>query len=107
MSRQDRSDSPDENVRQILDALRGYEEAHPHAVIEARRSNPVVIRVRIIDPDFAGRDRVDREEEVWPFLIGLPEEVVADITMLLLVTPEEAGRSFASFAFDDPVLSRP
>jgi hypothetical protein len=106
MSRVDRSAQPDIEVQQVLDILSPYEQAHPNAVIEGRRQNPVAIRIRIIDPDFAGVDRAKREDEIWPLLQKLPEETIANITMLLLLTPDETARSFASMEFDDPIPSR-
>ena len=74
--------------RQILDILTAYERAHPQAQIEGRRHNPVSIRLRIIDPDFRGMDRIEREPAIWKLLSKLPEEVFVNITMLLLLTPE-------------------
>ena len=106
MARRDRSLKPDRQVQQILDALMEYERVHPLAQIEGRRHNPVSIRLRIIDPDFQGMDRLAREPEIWQLLRKLPEEVFVDITMLLLLTPEEAEHSFASQEFDHPIPSR-
>jgi hypothetical protein len=106
MARRDRSTKPDVHVQQILDALTEYERIHPLAQIEGRRQNPVSIRLRIIDPDFQGMDRIAREPEIWKLLRKLPEEVFVNITMLLLLTPEEAEHSFASQEFDHPIPSR-
>jgi stress-induced morphogen len=106
MARSDRSAQPDEQVQQILDILTEYERAHPQAQIEGRRQNPVSIRLRIIDPDFHGMDRVEREPAIWKLLSKLPEEVFVNITMLLLLTPEETEHSLASQEFDHPIPSR-
>jgi hypothetical protein len=106
MARIDRSIQPDMQVQQILDILAEYERTHPQAQIEGRRQNPVSIRLRIIDPDFLGMDRVEREPEIWQLLRKLPEEVFLNITMLLLLTPEEAEHSLASQEFDHPIPSR-
>jgi hypothetical protein len=106
MARRDRSAQPDEQVQQILDILTAYERAHPQAQIEARRHNPVSIRLRIIDPDFQGMDRIEREPAIWKLLRQLPEEVFVNITMLLLLTPEETAQSLASHEFDHPIPSR-
>ena len=76
------------------------------AQIEGRRHNPVSIRLRIIDPDFQGMDRIAREPEIWQLLKKLPEEVFVNITMLLLLTPEEVEHSLASQEFDHPIPSR-
>lgn len=97
---------PDAILKQIVNALAPYDRAHPQAEIEAYRQNSVSVRVRIKDPDFAGKTRVQREEEVWPAFDALPEDVAADLSLLLLLTPEEAETSFASMEFDDPIPSR-
>jgi hypothetical protein len=107
MARPDRSPHPDGQVQQILDVLAAYERTHPKAQIQGRRHSPVSIRLRIIDPDFQGRDRLEREPEVWKLLQQRPEEVFVNITMLLLLTPEEAEKSFASQESDHPIPSRP
>jgi stress-induced morphogen len=106
MARIDRSDKPDTQVQQVLDILTAYERAHSQAQIEGRRHNPVSIRLRIIDPDFQGMDRIEREPAIWKLLHRLPEEVLVNITMLLLLTPEEAETSLASQEFDHPIPSR-
>ena len=106
MARRDRSAQPDGQVQQILDLLTVYERTHPQAQIEGRRHNPVSIRLRIIDPDFQGMDRIEREPAVWKLLRQLPEEVFVNITMLLLLTPEETEHSLASQEFDHPIPSR-
>jgi hypothetical protein len=105
MAHVDRSDEPDAQVQRILDALVEYEAAHPQALVEARRHNSVSIRLRVVDPDFEGLDRIQRESEVWRLLDQLPEEAVADITMVILLAPAEAENSPASADFDDPIPS--
>ncbi len=97
---------PDPVLRQIVTALGEYDKSHPDAEIEAYRQNSVSVRIRILNSEFAGRTRVQREEEVWTCLDKLPEEASAEISLLLLLTPEEAKNSFASFEFDDPIPSR-
>jgi hypothetical protein len=66
----------------------------------------VSVRLRIIDPDFHDRDRLERETEVWGLLQQLPDDVFVNITMLLLFTPEEAEKSFTSQEFEHPVPAR-
>ena len=97
---------PDPILRQIASALREYDKAHPQAEIEAYRQNSVSVRIRILNPAFAGMSRVQREEEVWAVLDELPEDAVAEISLLLLLTPEEAKKSMASSEFDTPIPSR-
>jgi hypothetical protein len=101
-----RTKRPDPNLRQIAQALKPYDEAHPEARIEVYRQNNVSVRLRIIDPDFRGKGRAEREEEVWPLLEQLPQNVVADLSLLLLLTPEETEGSLANFEFDHPTKSR-
>src|SRR4051794_9888411 len=97
---------PDPILRQVANALGEYEKAHPRAVIEAYRQNSVSVRIRILNPEFAGKSRAQREEQVWAVLNELPEVAVAEISLLLLLTPTEAKNSFASFEFDDPIPSQ-
>ena len=93
-------------VQHIKDTLAGYQDAHPNADIEVKLQNSVSIRVRIIDPDYEGMDRVDREPPVWKLLKTLPEDIFTNITMLLLLTPKEAESSLANLEFNDPIPSR-
>ena len=51
-------------------------------------------------------ERAGREEEIWAALKELPDDVVSEITLLLLFTEEEAKKSFASAEFDDPIPSK-
>jgi stress-induced morphogen len=100
-----RTDKPDKRLRRIVAALEDYAAAHPRAQIEAYRHGSVSIRIRIIDPTFKGQSRAQREEDLWAILERLPDDVVAEISLLLLYTPEEAKKSFASAEFDDPIPS--
>jgi hypothetical protein len=96
----------DKDVRHVLDAfLNGYGEAHPRAKIEAYRYNPGSIRVRILDPDFAGMSWGERENLLWPIVENLPEEKRMQVSLLLLLTPKERQHSLGSMEFDDPTPS--
>ena len=101
-----RVNRPDPILRQVVKALGEYDKAHSKARIEVYRQNSVSVRVRILNPEFAGRSRTQREEEVWAVLNKLPEDVVAEISLLLLLSPEEAKNSFANVEFDDPIPSK-
>ena len=101
-----RENKPDEILDRIADRLVEYERQHSRAKAEAYRQNPVSVRIRVIDPRFAGVDRIEREEEIWRHLEALPEEVLADVTMLLVLTPAEAKKSFANYEFEHPLPSR-
>lgn len=101
-----RENEPDETLDCIAGRLAEYERQHPQASAVIYRQNPVSVRIRVIDPRFAGVDRIDREEEIWRHLEALPEEVLADVTMLLALTPAEADKSFANYEFEHPQPSR-
>jgi hypothetical protein len=96
----------DDYSRQIKEVLtERYKPAHRKAKIDVYRYNPASVRVRVIDPDFAGKDIPEREKEVWDILDTLPAEVRSDISVVLLITPEERKQSFMSMEFDDPTPS--
>ena len=96
----------DDYSEQILRLLRQkYLPEHPEAEVRAYRYNSASVRIRIIDPDFAGKDTAEREDLVWPMLESLPGRVLEDISVLLLLPPEEKDSSLLSLEFDDP--SRP
>jgi stress-induced morphogen len=92
-------------IEQIKSVLHSYQEDHPAARIDLYRQNPASVRIRIIDPNFAGMSRVDRHARVWKYLDQLPEEDEGDISMLVLLTPDETSRSTANLEFEDPVPS--
>lgn len=58
-----------------------------------------------MDASFQGLDKPGRHAKVWHYLQQLPEDVQGDVSMLLLLTPEETKMSFANLEFDDPVPS--
>jgi hypothetical protein len=102
-----RKAKPDSHVSLILDTLaRTYLPAHRQAVIDAYRYNPACVRVRIIDPDFAGQDWLEREEPFRKTLWALPEETFSQISLLLLLTSEEAESSDANREFENPTWAQ-
>jgi stress-induced morphogen len=100
-----RTKRPDRVLREIVDALQTYAEAHPQAAIEVYRHSNVSVRIRIVDPQFAKQSRAEREVEVWAALEQLSEETSSEISLLLLLTPAETKKSLANLEFDDPVPS--
>jgi stress-induced morphogen len=101
----DKSEKHDVGVQQLNTILAEYQHKHKKAEIDVRRRHEVSIHIRIIDPDFRGLDWIDREPEVWKLLKLLPDEIYADITVLLLLTPEEAPTSLANMEFENPLPS--
>ena len=96
----------DKAIDAIRAALQKYQKDHSNARISLYRQNSVSVRVRIIDPSFEGKGKPERNELVWHYFRGLSEEVQSDISMLLLLTPNEVKSSFANMEFDDPVPSK-
>lgn len=74
---------------------------HPQAVIDVYRYNSACVRIRIIDPSFAGMEIQDREQMVWPILERLPDEIVGQISVLLTIPPEERDDWSLSRDFDE------
>lgn len=68
----------------------------------AYRYNPASIRVRIVSNRFKGISRGDREDIVWPILRKLPNKIRQDITILVLLPPEELKESHLNFEFEHP-----
>ena len=94
-------------VRAIREKLvADYGPRHPHAQIDVKRYNSVSVRVRILDPDFARQNRTARDTAIWDILDTLPEETREEISMLILLTPEEAKTSLMNLEFEDPTPSR-
>jgi len=87
----------------ILKALQPYLSAHPKARLEMYRRGKFILRIRIIDPDFAGMDRIERDNLIWSYLDQVPGDITQDITMLLLLTPAEASESFTNQDFEKPL----
>src|SRR4051794_9391736 len=96
----------DEYLDAVMNALAKYEAQHPRAEIEGYRQNSVSLRLRIIDPDFAGMSKTDRHDELWRVLDELPEETQSQISTILLLSPDERAVSFASSEFDHPIPSK-
>jgi stress-induced morphogen len=99
-------DSADDVLNKVKDALQPYVDRHNQVEVVIRRQGRYAIRVRIINPAFAGLSRSERHEAIWAYLESLPESILSDVSLLLLLTPEEAAQPLADFAFDDTVANR-
>jgi stress-induced morphogen len=105
MTRKRDNNGADHDEQNIRDALSEHMKAHPGAKIDVQRRNSVSIRIRIIDPDFKSLDLVQRDNQLWKILEKLPEDLLSRISLLLLMTPNEAKKSLANFEFDRHVSS--
>lgn len=70
--------------------------------VAAYRYNSASIRVRVIDSAFRKLSKSKRDEVVQPLLDQLPERTLADIMILLLLTPEETETSPMNVEFEHP-----
>ena len=96
----------DAAIKKVIGQLDRYEADHPQAEIEVYRKNAASIRVRVVDPAFQPLSRSERSRMVWPLLRELPEDVLSEVSMVLLLSPEEKASSLVSLEFDDPSPSR-
>lgn len=95
----------DSNLKEIADALSGYEAANPDAHVSLYRQNSAAVRIRVIDPSFAGLGIGERGKMVWPYLRPLSEDARSEITVSLMLTPDDVPSSFANVDFGSPVPS--
>ncbi len=97
----------DVEVRALKNALDAYEAEHSGAEASLYRQNTASIRLRVIDRRFEGMTKSRRHAEVWDFLaVRVPEDMLADISLVLTVAPAELKNSFANFEFEQPTPSR-
>jgi stress-induced morphogen len=96
----------DKTLKEIAKVLASYLESSPEAQIVIYRQNSVSIRIRVIDPSFAGQERSERHRRIWDCLDKASAHAQSDITMLVLLTPEETETSFGNMTFDNPTPSR-
>jgi stress-induced morphogen len=68
----------------------------------AYQYNEASIRVRVVDPAFQGKSKSERAKMVSSLLEELPEDIEADITLLLLLTPAELSESMINVEFEHP-----
>ena len=97
--------NPDPILKKIQTGLAPYERDYPQAKVDLYRRNSVSVRIRIIDPSFAGLSKIERSRRIWDYLRAIPERAQSDITVLLLLTPDEAESSLANLDFEQPLPS--
>jgi stress-induced morphogen len=104
VSRPAKKDAHVDQLERLLE--RSYKAEHPKARITVYRYNSGSIRVRIIDPDFRGHSLAERDHEIYELLKAkAPEDLLEQISVRLLITPEERKTSLMSLEFDDPTPS--
>jgi hypothetical protein len=65
----------------------------PRDLPRAYRYSPASIRVRIVDERFKDMNRSERWKMVMPVIRTLPEEIRQELTVLLLLAPDELDDS--------------
>ncbi len=96
----------DAEVQAFKEALDAYEAAHPGAQAALYRKNSASIRLRVIDRRFEGMTKSRRHADVWDFLAGrVPDDMLADVSLVLTVAPAEIKNSIANFEFEQPTSS--
>ena len=93
----------DDAVSQTARVLSEFVKSHENAECVVYRYNPASIRVRIVDPVFHGRSKGERHDYAMQFLRKLPEDVLAQISILLCLEPGET--SLLDLEFQDPMRS--
>jgi hypothetical protein len=86
-------------------ALDSYARDHPGARITLYRYNKFSVRIRVVDPAFKAMGKTERDRQVWRYLEKLPQDAHEDISMLVLIAPEEATQSLGNLEFDNPSRS--
>ncbi len=96
----------DSILEEIRTALISFETDRPDARIDLYRHSSASVRVRIIDPGFDGMSKKQRNDLVWKYLEPVSEDAQGDISMLVLLTPDEVEKSMGNLEFEDPVPTR-
>src|SRR5258706_16020403 len=95
-------------TRKIAELLEKHFPDHPADYpADAYRYNSASIRVRVVSERFEGKNRAERGKLVYPWLKReLPTDTWQDITLILLLTPDEVENSLMNREFDHPTPSR-
>jgi len=102
---------PDRYVKQIVEILgTNYLPNHPQARIDAYYDDERGIRVRILDPDYAGMKLEQRWKQFYELIAPLLPEARSEIGLLFFMTPKEAANRYLQMngEFEDhmPMPSR-
>jgi stress-induced morphogen len=97
-------DRNNRHVAKITEVLRReYLPDHPRAQIDVYRYNSACVEIRIVDEEFRGTSIVERGSHVWEILQkSLPESIGREISLVLMLAPEETTRSATNYQFEYP-----
>ena len=86
----------------VRDALSQFKLAHPKAKIDCYRQSKSNIRLRVIDESYAGQLIKSRHQSLWKVLENLSLEDRNQVTLMVLLTPEETADSIVNYEFENP-----
>jgi len=99
--------SQDGLVLKIKSILDTYEQLHAGAKANVYRQNSASIRIRVVDPRFVSMSTPDRHDDVWKFISDqLTDDELQEVSILLVLAPQEERSSLMNLEFDDPIPSR-
>lgn len=93
----------DPTLESICRLLSRYSEQHPGSRCEAYRRNPWSIRILVEDPGVETLDSWVRTDRVWDLIDDLSEEVLMEVSLLIVVTPKERAADINAVEFDHPL----
>jgi len=96
-------DAKTKRIERLL--IEEYRSVHPDARIKVYRYNPGAIRIRVVDRSFEGKTISEREAEIWRILEKLPDPLQMEISVCLLITPDEQETSLMNLEFEEPLPS--
>lgn len=97
----------DAAVKAIKNILDLYEQENPGAAAELYRQNTASIRIRIVDERFRRMSKPARHDRVFDFIAEhvADDDLIQEISVLLLLAPSEQPASLMNMEFDDPIPS--
>lgn len=95
------SDQATETVRRLTkDNLR--KAGLSKAKVDAYRHGAYSIRLRVIDPAFHNKSVTERDQMTTSLFDGLAQEIDRDVSLVLLLSPQEAKEHFMNEEFEHP-----
>jgi hypothetical protein len=90
----------------VRDHVRNWIGTHrmKNAKVDVYRLHPYCsIRLRIVDRAFSGKTLEERDALTATLLEGLPDEIDRDISLVLLLAPDELKSDFVNRDFEHPL----